>query len=739
MQQRRRFLGRTGRPLTAIVAAASVILGSVVAMNSDTIRPTDSVAADPISVSESSISFDSGDNVVVNDPAVDSQGEDEGERTVKQFTRDEEFSMFALTWDGTKDFVAHFRAKDSAGNWGPWYEAEPLNETSGGEKDGTELIYLAPTHSVQVSVTNVDLVSGGPTNLDAVFIDGNSSTDPQAGIDLAADSEGMPSMISRAGWGADESKRCMNPTYDDHVSGITVHHTAGSNNYTAAQAAAQVRGIYHYHAATLGWCDIGYNALVDKFGNIYEGRAGGLNKAVQGAHAGGFNQNTWGISMIGDYSTQNPTAATIESMGKTIGWRAAVEGLDPTGSSIHYSEGSHYTKYAAGTAVKLPNIFAHRDVGNTTCPGDAGYSQMLKIRTIAKKTYDAINTGTVGTSSDTETSTSESSTSTAAAETTEETSSESSTADTSTTVTSPAPSTAETSTESTAPSTTETTAKTTSEKEPTPATSSTTPVATTTSTSSASTAPSTTETTTKTTSEKEPTPATSTTTPAEKEPTPEPAEGAAKEPTPGNEVDLTGQADQEAATLFSRALGAIIDHAQGRSVDVSEILDIVGSILALVLNSENGQGIQNGALDEVGNIPMIDDLSIADLPVFVPKKITTSGDSVESQKYNEIDNRFGPVLGSPLGGVHYASPSDAAGELRYVPFTDGVIISSPEGGTHALWGDIADAWASTGLDAGILGLPTSDQYATDNGYRVDFVGGYISYNPTDGSLEIIAR
>ncbi|MBV7282184.1 N-acetylmuramoyl-L-alanine amidase [Corynebacterium sp. TAE3-ERU30] len=733
MQQRRRFLGRTGRPLTAIVAAASVILGSVVAMNSETIRPTDSVAADPISVSESSISFDSGDNVVVTDPAVDSQGEGEGERTVKQFTRDEEFSMFALTWDGTKDFVAHFRAKDDAGNWGPWYEAEPLNESSGGEKDGTELIYLAPTHSVQVSVTNVDLISGGPTNLDAVFIDGNASTDPRAGIELAADSDGMPSMISRAGWGADESKRCMNPTYDDHVSGITVHHTAGSNNYTAAQAAAQVRGIYHYHAATLGWCDIGYNALVDKFGNIYEGRAGGLNKAVQGAHAGGFNQNTWGISMIGDYSTQNPTTATIESMGKTIGWRTAVEGLDPTGSSIHYSEGSHYTKYPAGTAVKLPNIFAHRDVGNTTCPGDAGYAQMLKIRTIAKKTYDAINAGAVGTSSDTETSTAESSTSTAAAETTTESTSESSTAETSTTET-----------------TTEPAAETTSEKEPTPATSSTTPAATTT-TSSVSTTPSTaentsetaaettTETTTETTSEKEPTPATSTTTPAEKEPTPEPEEDSATEPTPDSEVDLTGEADQEASALFSRALGAIIDHVQGRSVDVSEILDIVGSILALVLNSENASSMQNGALDEVGNIPMIDDLSIADLPVFVPKKITTTGDSVEAQKYNEIDNRFGPVLGSPRGGVHYASPSEAVGELRYVPFTDGVIISSPEGGTHALWGEIADAWASTGLDAGILGLPTSDQYATEDGYRVDFIGGHISYNPTDGSLEIIAR
>ncbi len=68
-----------------------------------------------------------------------------------------------------------------------------------------------------------------------------------------------------------------------------------------------MRGIYQYHAVNLGWCDIGYNVLVDKFGTIYEGRYGGLDKAVQGAHVGGFNSNTWGISMIGNYDQAEPT------------------------------------------------------------------------------------------------------------------------------------------------------------------------------------------------------------------------------------------------------------------------------------------------------------------------------------------------------------------------------------------------------------------------------------------------
>lgn len=192
-----------------------------------------------------------------------------------------------------------------------------------------------------------------------------------------------PSIISRAGWGADESMRCQSPSYDDSLAAGVVHHTAGSNNYSKAQSAGVVRGIYIYHAQNLGWCDVGYNVLVDKYGQAFEGRAGGLDKNVQGAHAGGFNGNTWGISMMGDYSTITPPDATVNKVGEILGWRLALAGVDPKGKDTHYSEGTSYTKYPQGTKVTLPNIFAHRDVGLTTCPGDAGYAQMGKIRNIA--------------------------------------------------------------------------------------------------------------------------------------------------------------------------------------------------------------------------------------------------------------------------------------------------------------------------------------------------------------------
>jgi uncharacterized protein with LGFP repeats len=73
-----------------------------------------------------------------------------------------------------------------------------------------------------------------------------------------------------------------------------IHHTASTNSYSEGTAAAQIRSVYAYHTASLGWNDIGYNFLVDRYGRIYEGRAGGVDRAVQGAHAGGFNNGTVG-------------------------------------------------------------------------------------------------------------------------------------------------------------------------------------------------------------------------------------------------------------------------------------------------------------------------------------------------------------------------------------------------------------------------------------------------------------
>ena len=82
-----------------------------------------------------------------------------------------------------------------------------------------------------------------------------------------------------------------------------VHHTAGRNDYTRAEAAAIVKGIQLFHVQGNGWNDIGYNFLVDRFGTIYEGRFGGVDRNVVGAHALGFNTGSVGIALLGTYGS----------------------------------------------------------------------------------------------------------------------------------------------------------------------------------------------------------------------------------------------------------------------------------------------------------------------------------------------------------------------------------------------------------------------------------------------------
>ncbi|WP_433563985.1 N-acetylmuramoyl-L-alanine amidase [Nocardia sp. CA-151230] len=323
---------------------------------------------------------------------------------VKELTRDTPFSMVALTAADLAGTTTKLRAQRPDGTWGPWYDAETENgkdHPTPGKRAGTEPIYVGNTKTVQMLVTRkpaaapaetkpLDDGSADPAQINleklaAVLIDpGRGSIDENLQTVAAPLPGGGPKVIARAQWGADESLRCEEPTYDDGVSAITVHHTAGRNDYTKAESAGIVRAIYSYHAKTLGWCDIGYNALVDKYGQIFEGRYGGLDKPVEGAHAGGFNINTAGVALMGDYEDEAPTDVSIQAIGNYIGWRAKVAGIDPEGQTTMYSEGSDYTKYALGQAVKLPNIFAHRDVGNTTCPGDAAYAMMDKIRQIAE-------------------------------------------------------------------------------------------------------------------------------------------------------------------------------------------------------------------------------------------------------------------------------------------------------------------------------------------------------------------
>ncbi len=187
-----------------------------------------------------------------------------------------------------------------------------------------------------------------------------------------------PTITSRSGWGADPSLLTWSPTYVATKAAV-VHHTAGTNTYTAAQSASIVRSIYYYHAVTRGWGDIGYNFLVDKYGQIFEGRSGSLTAAdgvlPVGAHASGFNTGSLGISAMGDYTQVNAPQVILDSMASVIAWRFSGAGIVMGTPSGFVSPGTTYRP--AGQS--LPRIFAHRDVAATTCPGNDIYSRISSL------------------------------------------------------------------------------------------------------------------------------------------------------------------------------------------------------------------------------------------------------------------------------------------------------------------------------------------------------------------------
>src|SRR5436189_120669 len=144
-------------------------------------------------------------------------------------------------------------------------------------------------------------------------------------------------------------------------SSALVHHTAGSNSYSRAQSAAIVRGIEVYHVKGNGWNDIGYNFLIDKYGQVFEGRYGGIDKNVIGAHAEGFNTGSFGVALLGTYTSAAPPAVAQTALENLLAWRLDVAHVDAL-STVTVASGGN-PKYPAGVPVALRAVSGHRDTG----------------------------------------------------------------------------------------------------------------------------------------------------------------------------------------------------------------------------------------------------------------------------------------------------------------------------------------------------------------------------------------
>jgi len=271
------------------------------------------------------------------------------------------------------------------GHWEEWKRA-PIDDANGGkngpdpDRKFADLLMGDNIEAFQYkAILKRDDISKSPVlkKVGFNYIDSKSGPEPvgQSDKGLIQNAKAAPNVISRADWGCPEAYGTprWSPEHES-VTHAIVHHTAGG--WSASDPASSVRAIWSYHANTRGWGDIGYNYIIDGYGNIYEGRYGGEN--VVGGHAYPYNRGTVGVSIMGDYTGSDISGSARNGLVDLIGKKFADRGIDPIGSGSLYAKntvgGGGTTDAWGRTSTWVHKISGHRDVAQTSCPGQAFYN-----------------------------------------------------------------------------------------------------------------------------------------------------------------------------------------------------------------------------------------------------------------------------------------------------------------------------------------------------------------------------
>ena len=174
------------------------------------------------------------------------------------------------------------------------------------------------------------------------------------------------------------------PVYGE-VQVAFVHHTVSSNDYGPEDSAGIVLGIARYHRDSNRWNDIGYNFLVDQYGQVFEGRAGGIDQAVVGAQAQGYNSVSTGIACIGTFTSVPQPEPGMDALARLIGWKLSLHAAPTQGTVVVTSRGGSSNRYPNGAPVTLERISGHRDGDSTSCPGEILYTQLPDLRARAAR------------------------------------------------------------------------------------------------------------------------------------------------------------------------------------------------------------------------------------------------------------------------------------------------------------------------------------------------------------------
>ena len=331
------------------------------------------------------------------------------------------YATVGVTWKHGVDYADHDIAvqvrTEKDGAWSEWIDAEYHDEHAPNvgspevqnkeDRPGTDAVVIGDVDRVQMRAETRDgstppelelaLIDpgAGTTAMAAPAIDTSKLPDPASATQAAADPSGAnqyvgsggardtavlsamkiaarPYIYSRAQWGANERMRDQSPPSYGTVKTGFIHHTVNANNYTAAQVPALIRGIYAYHTQSRGWRDIGYNYLVDRFGRIWEGRHGGVARAVVGAHTLGYNEVSFAMSAIGNYDIASPPRPVLKAYARLFAWKLSLYDIRADASRLYVKN-----RYLAA-------INGHRDTGQTACPGQYLYAKIPYIRRLAQ-------------------------------------------------------------------------------------------------------------------------------------------------------------------------------------------------------------------------------------------------------------------------------------------------------------------------------------------------------------------
>ena len=290
------------------------------------------------------------------------------------------FSLVGLLDPGRHPAV-EVRARREGGPWTPW---SPMRESvdhgpdGGGRPLASEPVWTGPCDEVQL---RADGRVGGTLRLQFVEVPAAAGARAAAARPVKV-SQSQPEIVPRSAWGGGSVPPRTRPSFGRVVMAF-VHHTEGVNNYSASQSASIVLGIARYHRDGRGWNDVGYNFLVDRFGRIFEGRAGGITMPVIGAQAGGWNSVSTGVAILGSFTGSSAPRAAIEAVGALLGWKLALHGVPSSGTVEIVSAGGSENRWPKGRSVTFQRISGHRDGCSTDCPGNLLYAQLPAIRRLA--------------------------------------------------------------------------------------------------------------------------------------------------------------------------------------------------------------------------------------------------------------------------------------------------------------------------------------------------------------------